>query len=167
MKILTLIEDHFNELEFFYPYYRVQEDGHEIIVAGSNKDNFKGKDGMNFKKDLSFEEVNVNEFDALLIPGGYAPDQMRKSKAAIDLVGKFNEQNKPIGMICHAAWLGISAGIVKGKTLTSTPVIKDDVVNAGGNWVDQVPVVDHNLVTAQAPKDLPAYTKAFLDLLNK
>lgn len=122
---------------------------------------------MKQKADLSFRDINVRDYDGLLIPGGYSPDKVRVHEAALEAVRQFNEAGKPIAMICHAGWVGASAGILKGRRLTSTKAIRDDLINAGADWVDEAPVVDENLVTARNPDDLHTYMKAFIELLGK
>lgn len=167
-KVLSFIEDLYNEFEFIYPYYRVQEAGYDVDVVASEPKEFIGEHGLeSVKSNLSYDEIDVDDYEGLLIPGGYSPDKVRKHEEALDIVREFNKQGKPIGMICHAPWVGVSAGIVDGKTLTSTASIKDDLENAGVKWVDEAPVVDGNIVTARSPEDLPKYAKAFLDLLEK
>lgn len=165
-KILSFIADLYDERELIYPAYRVKEEGYEIVFAGPKKDTFKGKEGVTQEADLAFADVNVDDYEGLLIPGGFAPDKIRKEEDALELVRKFDEQDKPIAMICHAGWVGISAKILDGVKATSTPTIKDDMVNAGANWVDDAPVVDGNIVTGRNPDDLHVYVKAFLDLLK-
>lgn len=108
----------------------------------------------------------MDDCEGLLIPGGFAPDRFRQSEEALQLVRDFNEQEKPIGMICHAGWTGISAGILEGVKATSTKAIKDDMVNAGVQWVDEAPVIDGNIITARNPGDLASYVKAYLTLVN-
>lgn len=117
--------------------------------------------------DLNFDEIRVEEYAGLLIPGGYSPDKMRVHEGALEAVRKFNEAKKPIGMICHAGWVGASAGIVEGRRLTSTKNIKDDLINAGAEWIDDAPVVDGNLITARNPDDLHLYMKAFIEVLSQ
>lgn len=165
-KILSYIADLYDERELIYPAYRVKEEGYEVVFAGPEKKTYKGKEGLTQDADISFDQINVDDYEGLLIPGGFAPDKMRVSKAALEAVRKFNEQEKPIAMICHAGWVGISAGIIDGKRVTSTLAIKDDMVNAGGKWVDEAPVIDGNIVTARNPGDLHVYVKAFLDLIR-
>lgn len=166
-KILSFVADLFDEKELFYPAIRLREAGYAVEFAGPLAAEYSGKVGLRQKADLAFDEIDVEEYDGLLIPGGYAPDKIRVHQAALDAVLAFHEAGKPIGMICHAGWVGASAGILKGRSVTSTKAIKDDLVNAGAHWVDEAPVIDGNLVTARNPNDLHTYTRAFLDLLDK
>lgn len=166
-KILSFVADLFDEKELFYPAIRMKEEGYEVVFAGPLAIEYSGKVGMKQTADISFADIVVEEYDGLLIPGGYSPDKVRVHQAALEAVRQFNEQGKPIAMICHAGWVGISAGIVKGRKLTSTKAIKDDLVNAGAHWIDQAPVIDENLVTGRNPDDLPGYMVAFIQLLNR
>lgn len=165
-KILSYVADLFDEKELFYPAIRMREAGYEVVFAGPEAKEYSGKVGMKQKADISFQEIDVDEYEALLIPGGYSPDKVRVHEAALEAVRRFDQQNKPIAMICHAGWVGASAGIVKGRKMTSTKSIKDDLTNAGAQWVDEAPVVDGNLVTGRNPDDLPVYMAAFIQLLN-
>lgn len=167
-KILVVVDDLAEDLELFYPYYRLIEEGHEVIMAADEKNkDFKGKYGVPYTSELSYDEVNVDDFAGLLIPGGWAPDKIRRFEKVKEIVIKFNDQNKPIGQICHAGWVTISANILRGKNVTSTPGIKDDMINAGGNWSNVPVVVDGNLVSSRWPKDLPEYMIAYVEVLNK
>lgn len=166
-KILSYVADLFDEKELFYPAIRMKEEGFEVVFAGPEAQEYTGKAGMKQKADISFKDINADEYEGLLIPGGYSPDKVRVHEAALEAVRRFNEQGKPIAMICHAGWVGASAGIVKGRKMTSTKSIKDDMVNAGANWVDEAPVVDGNLVTGRNPDDLHSYMASFIQLLGR
>ena len=165
-KILILSGDEFEDLELFYPYYRLKEEGFEVILA-SNKDTIKGKKGYQIKVDKKFDEINPDEFDALVLPGGRAPERIRLDKKAVEIVKHFFEKKKPVAAICHGPQLMISAKVVNGRKLTSWYGIKDDVIAAGGEWFDREVVVDENLVTARHPGDLPAWMREFIKLLKK
>lgn len=165
-KILCFVADLFDERELFYPAIRMKEEGFKVDFAGPEAAEYSGKIGMKQKADIAFRDIIVEDYEGLLIPGGFMPDKVRIHGAALEAVRKFNELGKPIGMICHAGWIGVSAGILKGKKLTSTPNIKDDLVNAGAIWLDEAPVVDGNLVTARNPDDLHLYMMAFIDVLK-
>src|SRR5690606_27974845 len=116
--------------------------------------------------DATVDEIDGDSFDALVIPGGFAPDKLRRSQAVLDLVRSFDEAAKPIAFICHAGWVPISAGIVKGRRATSVGAIRDDMVNAGVDWVDEGCVVDGNLISARTPADLGPWMKALLNALG-
>jgi len=132
----------------------MKEEGAEVVVIGPNKGTFTGKHGVPAKADKS---VNAEDFDALMIPGGYSPDYMRRKPDMVEFVKRMNEQGKPNAAICHAGWMLVSADILENKKVTSFYSIKDDIQNAGGNWIDKEVVVDGNIITSRMPNDLPAY----------
>ncbi len=165
-KALVFIGPQFDDREFLYPYYRLKEAGFAVDVAGAKAEEYKGKTEFRFKADKAFLEVNAEDYAALVIPGGYAPDKIRTEQAALDLVRAFHKAGKPIGMICHAGWVGASAGVLEGVRLTSTKAIRDDLVNAGALWVDEEAVVDGGFVTSRNPDDLPAFMRALLKELE-
>ena len=166
-KVIILIEEMFNVFEFWYPYYRLKEEGVEVTVVGSGSaEVYTGKPGTQAKADVSADQVSAEEFDGIIIPGGYAPDMMRRYPAMINLVKDIFNANKPVAAICHAGWMLVSAGILSGKRATSFFAIKDDLINAGAQWVDQEVVVDGNLITSRVPDDLPAFMKAVINMLQ-
>ena len=166
-KVIILVEEMFNVFEFWYPYYRLKEAGAAVTVVGSGRtDVFNGKPGTEVKADVSADRVSAADFHGLVIPGGYAPDMMRRSPAMVDLVKQMHASGKPVAAICHAGWMLASAGILSGKKMTSFFAIKDDMVNAGADWVDRDVVVDGNLVTSRTPDDLPAFMKAVIAALQ-
>jgi protease I len=159
-------EDMYNEFELWYPYYRLKEAGAEVTLVGSGRtDTFKSKSGLPVTVDTSADKVSADDFDGMVIPGGYAPDHMRRYPAMVDLVKNIFNQGKPVAAICHAGWMLCSADVVKGKTLTSFFAIKDDLVHAGAEWVDMEVVVDGNLITSRTPDDLPAFMRAVVQAL--
>lgn len=162
-KVIILIEEMFNVFEFWYPYFRLKEAGAEVIVAGSGRaEIFNGKPGTEFKADVAADQVSADDFDGIVIPGGYAPDMMRRFPAMVDLVKQMSADNKLVAAICHAGWMLASADVLKGKKATSFFAIKDDMINAGAEWLDAEVVVDGNLVTSRTPDDLPAFMKAII-----
>ncbi|MFN3134733.1 MAG: type 1 glutamine amidotransferase domain-containing protein [Candidatus Kryptonium sp.] len=163
---VIFIEDLVEEIELLYPKYRLIEEGVKVKVAGPEVRVFKGKNGYPIKADISFDEIDVNDYDALVIPGGYAPDRIRRSKTALELTRKFYESGKVVAFICHAGWVPISAGILQGKKVTGFFSIKDDLVNAGAEYVDSEVVVDGNLISSRTPDDLPAFCKAIISALS-
>lgn len=165
-KVGMFVAPYYEDMEFWYPYYRMQEEGAEVTVIGPEKATFNGKHGVPAKPDKTIDEVKPDDFDALLIPGGYAPDHMRRNQAMIDFVRDMNEQGKVIGAICHAGWLLASAGIINGRRLTSFYAIKDDLVNAGADWHDAEVAVDGNLVTSRQPRDLPACCQKLIEKIG-
>jgi protease I len=165
-KIAVLLDELVHEHEFIYPYFRLKEAGFESVSVATEKRVYKGKFGVPFTPDMLIADVTPGEFEGVVVPGGYAPDYLRRSRAMLSLVGEMNDKGKLVAMICHAGWVGISAGIVKGRTLTSTSTIRDDMSNAGAIWVDQSVVVDGNLVTSRSPADLPDFMREVLRVLS-
>ncbi len=166
-KVLVLAADLFEDMELLYPVFRLREEEAEVTIAGLTTDDVTGKKGHGpVKVDTTVEEVDASGFDALVIPGGFAPDKLRRSKAVLALVEAFNASGKPIAFICHAGWVPISAGIIKGRRATSVGAIRDDMVNAGADWVDEATVVDGNLISARTPADLGPWMKALLAALD-
>jgi protease I len=162
-KVAILVEDMYNEFEFWYPYYRLKEAGAEVVVVGTGKAaGYHSKVGLAVQEDASAEKIKAADFDGVVIPGGFAPDLMRRSAAMVKLVQDLNGQGKVVAAICHAGWMISSAEIVNGRRLTSFFSIKDDLVHAGGNWVDEEVVVDGNLITSRTPNDLPAFMRAVI-----
>lgn len=162
-KVLLLVETFYNEFEFWYPYYRLKEAGAQVVVVGSGSaDTYQSKAGLSVKVDAAADKVSPSDYDGIVIPGGYAPDHMRRYPAMVSLVREFAEAGKLVAAICHAGWMLVSADIIRGRTVTSYFSIKDDLVNAGGNWVDKEVVVDGNLVTSRTPDDLPAFMRAII-----
>ena len=146
------------------PYYRLKEAGAVVTVVGSGRsDVFTGKPATEVRADAAADDVNAGDFDALVIPGGYAPDMMRRFPAMVDLVRSMVEAAKPVGAICHAGWMLCSAGVVKGRRVTSFFAIRDDLVHAGAQWEDADVVVDGNLITSRTPDDLPAFMRAIIE----
>lgn len=165
-KIIILVETFYNEFEFWYPYYRLKEAGAKVTVVGSGSaEVYHSKIGLPVTVDTTADRVSVADFDGVVIPGGYAPDHMRRYPAMVNLVNAFDAAGKPVAAICHAGWMLASADIVRDRTVTSYFSIKDDLINAGGRWVDQEVVVDANLVTSRTPDDLPAFMRAMIALL--
>lgn len=166
VRVLAFTDDEFEDLEMWYPVLRLRESGAEVVVAGTKANHaYKGKYGVPLVSDASFEEVDAADFDGLYVPGGWAPDKLRRYESVLRLTREFHASQKPIAHICHAGWVLISAKICGGYTMTSTPGIKDDLENAGATWVDQEVVVDRHIVSGRRPPDLPAFTLAFVNLL--
>jgi protease I len=165
-KVLVLAADLFEDMELLYPVYRLREEEVEVTIAGLTPDDVTGKKGHGpVPVDTTVDQVEAGSFDALIIPGGFAPDKLRRSKPVLSLVESFNAAGKPIAFICHAGWVPISAGIIKGRRATSVDAIRDDMVNAGADWVDEACVVDGNLISARTPADLGPWMKAILTAL--
>ncbi|MHB1391486.1 MAG: type 1 glutamine amidotransferase domain-containing protein [Clostridia bacterium] len=165
-KVICLIHSEFEDLELWYPILRLREEGVTVHIVGEKANTkYIGKYGVPAVSDFCFSDICCDEYDGLLVPGGWAPDKLRRYPEVLELVRKMNERGKPIGQICHAGWVLISANILRGKRVTSTPGIKDDMTNAGGIWVDEPAVVDGNIVSSRKPQDLPDYMKAYVELL--
>ena len=166
-RVLVLAADLFEDMELLYPVYRLREEDVEVTIAGLTTDAVTGKKGHGpVKVDTTVDEVEPSSFQALVIPGGFAPDKLRRSERVLALVEDFNAAGKPIAFICHAGWVPISASIIKGRRATSVDAIRDDMVNAGADWVDEPCVVDGNLISARTPADLGPWMKAFLAALD-
>jgi protease I len=166
-KVLILAADYYEDLELHYPKIRLKEAGYETVVAAKEKKQYKGKNGYPVNADLTLDEVNPDEFAAVIIPGGYAPDIMRRYEKLLSIVKTMFQAGKPVAAICHAAWVPISAGIVKGKKMTCFFAVKDDVMNAGAEYLDREVVVDGNLISSRQPDDLPAFCQAIIKALEK
>ncbi len=165
-KVILFVEEMFNDHEFWYPYYRLKEAEAEVVVVGSgNATKYTGKWGTVASVDAAAQDIKADDFDGIIIPGGYAPDHMRRYPGMLDLVRQVFESGKLVAAICHAGWVLASAGILKGRKVTSFFAIRDDLVNAGAEWVDQEVVVDGNLITSRTPDDLPVFMKTILSLL--
>jgi protease I len=162
-RVAVLAEELYEDLELWYPALRLREAGAEVKVIGSGSaTTYHSKHGYAVTQDAAAADVSADDFDALVVPGGYAPDKLRRYPAVLDLVREVFEQGKVVAMICHAAWVPISAGILKGRTATCVTAIKDDLINAGATYVDQEVVVDDNLVSSRRPPDLPAFCRAII-----
>src|SRR6476620_1217454 len=157
----------YEDLELWYPKIRLEEEGARTVVAGTGEKTYQGKRGYPLTVDTSVDELTSDRFDGLVIPGGYAPDIMRRSQKLLQLTREIYQAGKPVAFICHAGWVPISAGIVKGKRGTSVGAIKDDLVNAGLIWEDSPVVVDGNLISSRTPADLPVFCKAIIEQLNR
>ena len=167
MKVIQLIDNDFEDLELWYPVYRLREEGAKVHLAGEiANEKYVGKYGVPAVSDFSFNDIDYKSYDALLVPGGWAPDRLRRFGKVIEIVKYFDAEKKPIGQICHAGWVLISAKILQGKKVTSTPGIKDDMENAGATWIDEPAVTDGHIVSARRPVDLPDYMKAFIKVLK-
>jgi len=165
-KIAVLAADQYEDLELWYPLLRMKEEGADVTVVGTTEDKvYESKHGYPVRVEATTNEKVVNDFDTVIIPGGYAPDLMRRDPDLLELVRRVFKRGGLIAMICHAGWVPISAGIVNGKRVTSTPAIKDDLINAGASWFDEEVVVDGNLISSRNPNDLPAFCQAIITWL--
>ena len=165
-KVVVLAEDEYEELELWYPALRLREAGAEVTIAGPAKKNYKSKHGYPAASQAKVADLDPQDYDGVIIPGGYAPDKLRRHKEVLDFVKVMNAAGKPVAAICHGGWVPVSAGIVSGKRMTCYVAIKDDVQNAGADYVDEPVVVDGNLITSRFPDDLPHFCKAIIAALG-
>jgi deglycase len=163
--VAVLVEDLYQEMEVWYPAYRLREAGHKTLFIGTGKPEYKSKLGYPVKAEGDVKEITARDYDGVIVPGGYAPDLLRRSPELVQFVTDMNKAGKAVGAICHALWVLCSAGILKGRTATCFFSIKDDVINAGAKYVDEEVVVDKNLVTSRKPDDLPAFMREYLKVL--
>lgn len=167
-KILIFVHNDYEDLELQYPKYRLLEEQAQVVIAGPKaKEIYKGKHGYPCQADISFDDVNVNDFQALIIPGGYAPDKIRRNPIALEITKQFDQEKKLIAFICHAGWVPISAKVIKGVQCTSFGAIKDDMVNAGAKWVDEAVVVDRHFISSRTPEDLPVFCLTIVQYLSQ
>lgn len=167
-RIGILAETLYQEMELWVPYYRLKEEGGTVKIIGTGTAKaYTSKHGYSVNVDAPADEVQGTDFDAVVIPGGYAPDLMRRSVAMVRLVREAFDAGKVVAAICHAGWVLCSAGVLQGKTATGFFSIKDDMVNAGARFVDQEVVVDGNLITSRKPDDLPAFCRELVKALEK
>ena len=166
-KVIILCEEDFQDAELLYPKYRMKEAGADVIVAGLGDEMYTGKYGYVIYPDGNIEDYSPNDFDAIIIPGGWAPDHLRKSKEVLDCVKKMFDSNKVVAAICHAGSVLASANVLNGKQVTCYEAIKDDVMNAGAKYTDKSVVIDNNLITSRKPDDLPDFCKAILAQLER
>ncbi|HLW49326.1 MAG TPA: type 1 glutamine amidotransferase domain-containing protein [bacterium] len=166
-RVAVLAENYYENLELWYPVLRLREAGAAVTIVGPKAgEAYKSKEGYPAKADISMDDAKASDFDAVIVPGGYAPDHMRRHQPMLRLVREAFQQGKIVASICHAGWVPISAGIVKGKTMTCVSAIKDDVINAGAHYVDREVVVDGNLISSRTPPDLPAFCREIVKALS-
>ncbi len=166
-KIAVLAEDNYQELELWYPLLRMREAGAEVLVVGTGSaPTYASKHGYPVSVNTTANEVSAADFAAVIVPGGFAPDRLRRYPAVLKLVREAFGQGKVVAAICHAGWVLVSAGILKGKKATCVPAIKDDVINAGAIYLDEEVVVDGNLITSRVPDDLPAFCRSIIAALE-
>jgi protease I len=165
--ILLFTAPVYEDLELWYPKIRLDEAGAKTVIAGLTMDQVYGKHGYPCTPDVTVDDLNAGDFDGLVIPGGFAPDKLRRSAKVLSLTRDIFEAGKLVAFICHAGWVPISARIVAGKRGTSVSAIKDDLINAGMLWEDRSVVVDGNMITSRNPGDLPDFMRAVIKWLEK
>ncbi|MEK6563410.1 MAG: type 1 glutamine amidotransferase domain-containing protein [Candidatus Omnitrophota bacterium] len=162
-KAAVLVEDQYQVLEVWYPYLRLREEGIETVLAGTGaKKEYKSKEGYPVQEDVPIDKIKVEDFSAVIIPGGYAPDILRRYPKINSFVRDMDRTGKIVASICHGGWVLASAGILKGRKITAFSAIKDDMVNAGAEFFDREVVVDGNLITSRNPYDLPAFCREII-----
>ena len=164
--IATLIAEGVEDLEYYVPLMRLQEEGATVLSAGMDLKPISGKNGLLITPDTKIESLNAHELFALIVPGGWAPDKLRRYSAVTDLVRQMDAAKKPIAIICHGGLIAISAGIVKGHRATGSLGIKDDLVNAGATWVDEAAFRDGNQVWGRVVADIPDFCRELMGLLK-
>lgn len=166
-RVLIFAGPEYEDLELWYPKLRLTEAGATVTVAGLGEPEYRGKRGYPIRVDGNVEQYKAEDFDVVIIPGGYAPDYFRRSDHLLELVREMDAAGKVVAAICHAGWVPVSAGIVKGRTMTCYHSIRDDVINAGAEYVDRPVVVDGNLISSRFPDDLPAFCQAIIEALSE
>jgi len=164
---LILVGPEYEDLEVWYPKLRVEEAGYATVLAGIGEPSYRGKHGYPCPVDAHIKDVAAESVVGLLAPGGWAPDKIRRDATVLDRVRAVHAAGKVVATICHGPWILISAGIVRGKRMTSTVGIRDDLVNAGATWVDEPVVVDGNIISSRVPKDLPQFGRELVRLLDR
>jgi len=167
-RIVVLAEDGYEDLELWYPAIRLREEGHHVDIVGSgSKKKYTGKYGTSVDVDLDYDSISSKDYDGIIVPGGWAPDKLRRYPGILKLVKDFADEGKLLATICHGGWVFISAKVVKGYKMTCVNAIIDDIVNAGAIYIDDEVVVDRNMITSRTPKDLPSFMKAIIDFLEQ
>lgn len=164
-RIAVLVEDLFEDLELWYPVLRLREAGADVTLIGPKAGTYRGKHGLSADPHLGIEEVQPGDFDAVVVPGGYAPDRLRRNPDITAFVRALDARGAVIGFICHAGWVLATAGVLSGRRCTSFFSIRDDLVNAGAEWLDAPVVIDGNLISSRNPGDLPLFVPAIITAL--
>jgi len=165
--ILCLVGPEYEDLEVWYPKLRLEEAGFTVPLAGIGEKSYRGKHGYPAAVDGHVRDYDPASLAGIIAPGGWAPDKLRRDRHVLDCVRAVHDAGKLVATICHGPWILISAGIVRGRRLTSTVGIRDDLVNAGAEWVDEPAVIDGNIVSSRVPKDLPEFGVAMLKVLGR
>jgi len=167
-KIAILVEDLYQVLEVWYPFFRLKEEGIEVHTIGSGtKEVYGSKEGYPIRVDLSIDKAKVSDYDGVIIPGGYAPDILRRYPKIVNFVKRLYVDGRLVASICHGGWLLVSADILKGRKVTSFFAIKDDLVAAGAKFVNREVVIDGNLITSRKPEDLPRFVSEIVKFIKK
>lgn len=167
MKALIISADNFEDSELLFPYYRLQEESIEVDIASIKKGKIKGKHGYEIDANKDLKEIRPGDYDLLILPGGKAPEEIRKEKEALEIAKYFFEKNRPVSAICHGPQTLITAGLLKGRHATCYKSVASEMKEAGALYEDKEVIVDGNLVTSRQPSDLPAFMRETLKLLRK
>lgn len=166
-RIAILTEQQYEDLELWYPYYRLKEAQADVFLVGPEAGaTYPSKHGYPAKAQKGIDQVGADAVDAVIVPGGFSPDYLRKNAKMVKLVRDCVEQNKTVGAICHGSWMLCSAKVLKGKRATSYESIKDDLTNAGAHWIDEEVVRDGKMITSRKPQDLPVFMQAIMESLG-
>ena len=166
-KIATLVAEGVEDLEYYVPLMRLQEEGAQMLTAALDLKPIHGKNGLEITPDTKIDSLNADELFALILPGGWAPDKLRRHATVKDLVRKMDEKGEMIGIICHGGLIAISAGIMKGRRATGSLGIKDDILNAGGTWADEPAFREGNLVWGRVVADIPDFCRELVQALTE
>lgn len=167
LRAAVLVDKSFEDLEFWVPTMRLREVGINVVIAGREADaTFVGKHGLSATTEIAARNLRPDKLDAVVVPGGWAPDKLRRDKGVTSLLSEMDAQNKIVAQICHAGLVGISAGIVEGRRATGSEGIKDDLINAGAEWVDEPAFREENLVWGRVVKDIPAFCRTLMTALE-
>jgi protease I len=166
-RVCVFVEQEFEDLEYWVTVMRLQEEGAQVITVGTgSSDSYRGKSGLTAKPDTTADKVSAGEFDALVIPGGWCPDKLRRYESVLKIVREADQAGKIIGVICHGGWVPVSAGILKGRRATGSKGIKDDLVNAGATWVDTPAFREGNLVWGRVVADIPDFCRELVSAIE-
>jgi protease I len=165
-KVVIITADKTEDVEFFYPYYRLTEEGYTVDVVTPKGGKFEGKHGLGLKQTKAIKDVHPQDYELLYIPGGKAPEELRKNEDVVNFVKEFARSNKPIAAICHGPQVLITAGLVKGKQMASWPEVGKEITEAGGTFVDEALVIDGQFITGRKPGDLHRHLAGVIDYLD-
>jgi protease I len=165
-RVLMFVDDIYEDLELWYPKYRLQEAGACVTLAGPEANRkYTGKNGYPCRSDAAIADMDAADFHGVVCPGGFMPDKLRRDPKVLDLVRAFHAKGQLVAAVCHGGWIPISAGVYKGVKVTGSPGIKDDLINAGAIWLDAPVVVDRHFVSSRKPDDLPDFCEGILEVM--
>ena len=167
MKVLIISVDNFEDSELLVPYYRMLEEGHDVDIASMKKGNIRGKKGYEVEANKAINDVNSGDYDLLILPGGKAPEEIRKEQKALEIASDFFDRNRPVAAICHGPQTLISAGLMKGRHATCYRSVAQEMKDAGADYEDKEVIVDKNLITSRVPSDLPAFMREIMRKIER